>query len=417
VVTFGSPTIAVKAGDWTSGVEVWAIGEVVSITGTLMGEAVLSAASVDWMVEILLDEGLLVARLDTAEMGIWLGTCRVGAAASVWPASEIGVEAFWAPAEGTGVPASGGLVGTGTVLGGFKMVESATILLVSSPAVEMIGMGSAVVTPLIGVEEAWLKIIVVTSVVTLVFVPLEVAGAGASGAMTGIVVGTSVVMAGEVWCGTLLLFDEPATTSEIEEDTRSLVDAEPMMVDTTGASVGDACSSVLAAVDPPVVTLIEDSLEDSGSSDCCDSIPVSIAVETGRNSVDSSDCCDSMPVSIALVIEGISEYTSDALEATLEGCAEMTKDDSWIDAGSPVTSLGEVSAVAVSMNRKLVVGEGPSEWTELVSDPPASVASLEGGGGEGHSPSPSPGTVRAVHHFESSGLYVFGLGRFRSPAM
>jgi hypothetical protein len=48
-----------------------------------MGEAVLSAASVDWMVEILLDEGLLVARLDTAEMGIWLGTCRVGAAASV----------------------------------------------------------------------------------------------------------------------------------------------------------------------------------------------------------------------------------------------------------------------------------------------------------------------------------------------
>jgi hypothetical protein len=89
-------------------------------------------------------------------------------------------------------------VGTGTVLGGFKMVESATILLVSSPAVEMIGMGSAVVTPLIGVEEAWLKIIVVTSVVTLVFVPLEVAGAGASGAMTGIVVGTSVVMAGEV---------------------------------------------------------------------------------------------------------------------------------------------------------------------------------------------------------------------------
>jgi hypothetical protein len=79
-----------------------------------------------------------------------------------------------------------------------------------------------------------------------------------------------------------------------------------MTLDTAGASVGDACSSVLAAVDPPVVTLIEDTLEDSGSSDCCDSIPVSIA----------------------LVIEGISEDTSDALEATSEGCAEMTKDDS-----------------------------------------------------------------------------------------
>lgn len=48
-----------------------------------MGDAVLSTASVDWMVEILLDEGLLVARLDSAEMGIWFGTCRVGAATSV----------------------------------------------------------------------------------------------------------------------------------------------------------------------------------------------------------------------------------------------------------------------------------------------------------------------------------------------
>ena len=68
-MTFGSPTIAVEAGDSTAGVVVWTTGEV-TITGTLMGEAVLSTASVDWMVEILLDEGLLVTRLNTAEMGI-----------------------------------------------------------------------------------------------------------------------------------------------------------------------------------------------------------------------------------------------------------------------------------------------------------------------------------------------------------
>jgi hypothetical protein len=333
VVTFGSPTTAVYAGDSMAGVVVWTTGELV-ITGTLMGEAVLSTANVDSMLEMLLVEGLLVARLDTAEIGIWLGTCRVGAAASVWPASEIGVEAFWAPAEGTGVPASGELVGTGTVLGGFKMVGSATILLVSSPAVEMIGMGSAVVTPLIGVEEAWLKIIVVSSVVTLVFVPCDVTGAGASEALRGVVVGTPVVMAGEVCCGTLELFDETSTTLEAEEDTGSLVDAESIMLDTAGTSVGDAWASV-AAVD----TLDEDILDDSGSSDCCDSIPVSIAV----------------------VIEGISEDNSDALEANSEGCAEMIKDGSWIDVGSPVASLGDVSAVAVSINRKLVVGDGPSE--------------------------------------------------------
>jgi hypothetical protein len=59
----------VKAGDSMTGVVVWTTGEV-TITGTSLGEAVLSAASVDWMVEILLDEGLLVGRLDTAEMGI-----------------------------------------------------------------------------------------------------------------------------------------------------------------------------------------------------------------------------------------------------------------------------------------------------------------------------------------------------------
>jgi hypothetical protein len=69
VVTFGSPTTAVYAGDSMAGVVVWTTGELV-ITGTLMGEAVLSTANVDSMLEMLLVEGLLVARLDTAEMGI-----------------------------------------------------------------------------------------------------------------------------------------------------------------------------------------------------------------------------------------------------------------------------------------------------------------------------------------------------------
>jgi hypothetical protein len=239
------------------------------------------------------------------------------------------------PAEATGLPWSSMVVGTGMVLGGIMLVGSAALSVVTS-AVEMTGTGSPVVTPLTGVEEAWLKIIVVSSVVTLVFVPFEVTGAGASGAMTGIVVGMSPVMAGEVCCGTLVLFGDTSTMSEAEDDTGSLVIAleSMIMLDTEGTSVGDAWASV-AAVD----TLDEDILDDSGSSDCCDSIPVSIA----------------------LVIEGTSEDSSDALEAIPEGSDEMIKDGSWIEVGSPVASLGEVSAVAVSMNRKLVVGDGPSE--------------------------------------------------------
>lgn len=70
VVTFGSPTTAVKAGDSTTGVEVGAMGEDVSITGISLGEAVLSRASVDSLLEMMFDEGLLVMGLDTAEMGI-----------------------------------------------------------------------------------------------------------------------------------------------------------------------------------------------------------------------------------------------------------------------------------------------------------------------------------------------------------
>jgi hypothetical protein len=339
VVTFGSPTTAVEAVDSTTGVVVWTIGEVVSIMGTLVGEAVLSTASVDSMLELMLDARLLVAGLDTAEMGIWFGTCRVGAATSVWPASKVRSDVVvWLPAEVTVLAAFGVLVSTRTELAEFTLLGLATMLVVTS-AVEMTGTGSTVVTSLTGLEEAWLRIIEVSSVVTLVFVPVDVVGAEASEAIIETVVGTSVVMAGEVCCGTLVLLDDTSPTSELKVDNWSLVDVESMTLDTSGTSVGDAWASVVAAVDSPVVTLGEGTLEDSGSSDCCDSIPVSIAV----------------------VIEGTSEDSSDALEANSDGCAEMTKDDCWIDVGSPVNSLGELSAVAVSMNRKLVVGAGPSE--------------------------------------------------------
>ena len=49
----------------------WDTDEVVSIADTPTDEAVLSATNVDSMMfETMLDERLLVARLDTAEMGI-----------------------------------------------------------------------------------------------------------------------------------------------------------------------------------------------------------------------------------------------------------------------------------------------------------------------------------------------------------
>ena len=262
------------------------------------------------------------------------------------------------PAEATGLDSPVIEVGARLVLGGMMVVGLATTFVVISAAVEMIGMGSAAVTPMMGVEEAWLEIIVVSSVVTLVSVRFDVTKAGASEAITGIVDGMSVVMAGEVCCARLVLFGDTSSTSEAEDDTGSLVIAleSMIMLDAAGTSVGEARASVVA-----VDTLNEDTLEDSGSSDCWDSIPVSMAVVTWGIIVDSSDCCDSMPVSMAVVIEGASEDSSDAPEAISEGCAEMIKDGSWIDVGSPVASLGEVSAVAVSMNRKLVVGEGPSE--------------------------------------------------------
>ena len=75
---------AVAAGDSTSGVVVWIKDEVVPITESLTDEAVLSTAELDsMMLGMMLDGRLLEARLDTVEMGILFGTCRVGAATSV----------------------------------------------------------------------------------------------------------------------------------------------------------------------------------------------------------------------------------------------------------------------------------------------------------------------------------------------
>lgn len=62
-------------GDSTSGVVVWIKDEVVPITESLTDEAVLSTAALDsMMLGMMLDGTLLVARLDSAEMGILLGT-------------------------------------------------------------------------------------------------------------------------------------------------------------------------------------------------------------------------------------------------------------------------------------------------------------------------------------------------------
>lgn len=113
--------------------------------------------------------------------------------------------------------AFGVLVSTRTELAGFKLLGLATVLVVTS-AVEMTGTVSTVVTPFTGLEDAWLRIIEVSSVVTLVFVPVDVVGAEASEAITGIVVGTSVVMAGEVCCGRLVVFADTSTTSELKVD-------------------------------------------------------------------------------------------------------------------------------------------------------------------------------------------------------
>jgi hypothetical protein len=89
------------------------------------------------------------------------------------------------------------VVGTGIVLGGLMLVGSAAVSVPIS-AVEIAGTMSALVTPLTGVEEAWLKINVVSSVVTLEFVPFDVTWPEMSEALRGIVVGTPVVAAGEV---------------------------------------------------------------------------------------------------------------------------------------------------------------------------------------------------------------------------
>ena len=229
------------------------------------------------------------------------------------------------------------LVVTTTVLVGLILVALTTMLVAVSLEVEMIEAGSVATSPLIGVEVACVLFIVDSAFAVFVFVPLDVIGAGVSTPTRSVLVGDSVVIDEEVCCSmSVLVTDDITATSEVGDDI-SLVDpVGSTILDTAEPLLGDACASLVDDVDPSVDAMDVVTLEDSGSSDCCDSIPVSIAVVIDGACVDSSDCCDSMPVSIAVVTVNDSD--------TLVGCADMIKDGSSIEAVSPITSLGEVSA-------------------------------------------------------------------------
>ena len=218
------------------------------------------------------------------------------------------------------------LVDTRAVLVGLILVALATMVVVISLKVEMIEEGSVVNSPFIGIEVACALVVTVSSLAVFVFVPFDFVGAGASDPMTSVPVSTSAVIDEEVCCGMSgLVADGITATSEVDGDDISLVD--PMgstMLDTAETIVGDTCASLVGDAYSLVDAMDEDTLEDSASSDCCDSIPVSIVVVVGAVCVDSSDCCDSMPVSMALVTVG----SSDTLEAESVDCAGMTRDGS-----------------------------------------------------------------------------------------
>lgn len=333
------------------------------------------------------------------------------------------------------------------------IVDGRTTVIAIGPIKSVVGMaelGLAVFTSSGGVEEAWIVIGVVSSGLLLVPVPLEVIAAEFSDMMRGDEVGDSVVTIEDACCETATSVGYTSTALEVIALDASLIIAEgSVMFEASGTLVvttEDACSGTAISVDdaPTALEVIE--LDKSlviaeGSVMFAASVILLTSDGTGAigsvgsalvmtldgeiaiEEAGSSDCCDSMPERIALVIEGISEDSSDKLEAASVGCEELIKDESGLDIGKLVASACEVSncvgpTSAVSMNWKLVVGAGPSELTEVMSEPPSCVTGLvKGAGGGGISPSPSPGTVIAVHHIESSGLKTFGLGRFRSPAM
>ena len=168
-------------------------------------------------------------------------------------------------------------------------------------------------------------VIVVSSLAVFVSVPFDVVGAEVSTPTRSVLVGDSVVIDEDVCCWmSVPLTDDTTATSEVGDDI-SLVDpVGSTILDTAETSDGDACASLVGDADSLVDAMDEDTLEDSGSSDCCDSIPVSIVVVVGAVCVDSSDCCDSMPVSMALVTVD----NSDTLEAESVGCADIIKDGS-----------------------------------------------------------------------------------------
>ena len=194
------------------------------------------------------------------------------------------------------------LVYTGTVLVGLILVALATLVVVSLE-VEMIEAGSVVTSPSLGTEVACVLVVVVPAFTMSVSVLFDVVGAGVSTPTRSVLVGDTVVIDEEVCCGmSVLVTDDITATSEVGDDMSLGDPVGSTMLDTAETSVGDACPSLADDVDPSVDAMDEDTLEDSGSSDCCDSMPVSMALVTVGN--------------------------SDTLEAESVDCAGMTRDGS-----------------------------------------------------------------------------------------
>jgi len=114
------------------------------------------------------------------------------------------------------------------------LVGMAAMMVGISLAVEMIEVGSVVISPLIGAEVACVPISVTFSFTVSMIVPLDEAGVWASKPVAGVLAGTSVVIGEEVCCWmSVLTTDDTTVTSEVEEADISLgAPAGPMILDT-----------------------------------------------------------------------------------------------------------------------------------------------------------------------------------------
>lgn len=192
----------------------------------------------------------------------------------------------------------------------------------------------------------------------------------------------------------LLVFSLPVGTGK--------TGSEVVMPPSAVVDEGGVEASAVPSLELLVLALIEDAEIGSVASAAAFPLPL------GRSGV--SDCFDSIP-GITVPDELLGEDDGSELDEASVGCAVTSIDDSVTDVTELVASLWEVtgggaSALAVSINRKLVVVvAGPSEFEDVVSGLPSCVvAPAEAAEGSGNSPSPNPATVIAVHHIESSAL-------------